>query len=74
MVTKDIVVSRAFVGICHMQLCAPPNATDSRLLEVANRENPSGTTWGWTRVVRDGGGAPVPCATDPARVHFLVSC
>lgn len=73
--SDEIIVSRPFVGLCHAQLCAPADATDAALLEVANRDNPSGTKAGWTRVIRDGEGDPVPCADDPlTRRHFLVRC
>lgn len=65
------------VGICHMQVCAEEAATDEEILAVCNRENPSGTSMGWSSVVRvkdamaDG---PTPCADDPTRIHLLVRC
>jgi hypothetical protein len=73
---RTTMVTREFVGICHMQVCADSEATDEAILEVCNRENPSGTTNGWSRVVRDAEGpqAPVQCHDDAKRTHFLVAC
>lgn len=70
-----VVVSRSVVGLCYMQVCAAPDATDEEILEVCNRENPSGTERGWTSVIRAGEGAPVPCKfSSPRRTHFLAVC
>lgn len=69
-----VVVSDPFVGLLYMQLCAETDATDSELLDVANRDNPSGTSLGWAYVVREDEGEPVPCADDSTRTHFLVGC
>lgn len=69
-----VAVSRPFVGIFYMQVCAVADATDAEILAVCNRDNPSGTFRGWCGVVRDGDHAPVPCADDSARVHLLVEC
>ncbi len=80
-----VVVTRGMVTICHMQVCAVADATDEEILTVCNRENPSGTTSGWSQVIRTapedselwGPGealAPKPCADDPTRLHILVVC
>jgi len=80
-----VVITRAMVGICGMQVCAKKDALDEEILMVCNRENPSGTTNGWTEVVRHTRGAdtelfytennlPVQCADYPDRAHFLVLC
>jgi hypothetical protein len=74
MTLPRVVVTRAIVGIVSMQVCAVSDATDEEILAVCNRENPSGTSQGWTSVVREGAGAPVTCHDDPARQHLLVSC
>lgn len=73
---ERVVVTMPIVGITRMQVCAIKDATDDEILAVANTENPSGTELGWTRVVRDAAepGAPVVCAENPARLHFLVVC
>ena len=71
---ERVVVTRQFVGICHMQVCAASDASDEEILSVANTENPSGTDLGWTRVVRSGDGGQVPCADDSGRVHLLLVC
>lgn len=71
---KRIVVTNPFVGICGMQVCAPKDATDAEILAVCNHENPSGTSNGWSSVIREGQGAPVPCSDDPEKMHFLAEC
>ena len=78
---ERVVVNRKFVGICHMQVCAVPDATDEEILVVCNRENPAGTENGWCNVYRDtepnefwGDRIPVSCEVEDNRTHFLVSC
>lgn len=81
--TKNrVVVTRFWCGICGMQVCAVPDATDKEILEVCNRENPSGTSNGWSIVIRKLDDAsqlsekqlPGPCADFPERIHYLVVC
>lgn len=70
-----IETSRPMVGICHMQVCAEKDASDQEILDHCNRDNPSGTSNGWSSVLRDGEKtAPVVCETDPSRLHILVQC
>jgi hypothetical protein len=74
-----VVVTQAIVGVCHMQVCAVNDATDEEILAVCNRENVAGTTNGWSTVCRHdsefwGKVAPVACAQDPSRTHFMVAC
>jgi hypothetical protein len=74
-----VVVTNLFVGVCHMQVCAVADATDEEILEACNRENPAGTSAGWATVCRSaddfwGKTAPVACADDSSRLHFLVAC
>ena len=74
-----VMVTRSICGIAHMQVCAAADATDDEILDVCNRENPSGTEHGWSAVCRGdsefwGQTAPVTCQSDPERVHFMVSC
>lgn len=76
---ERIIVTNPFCGICHMQVCADKDATDGEILAVCNRENPSGTSLGWTTVVRETNAEqdnmkPVVCSEYPERLHFLVSC
>jgi len=75
-VSDRVTVTRAVVGIIHMQVCAVPDATEQEILEVANRENPSGTQGGWGYIEREGELGPVPCTAEDAngRIHFLVGC
>ena len=76
-----VIITSPVVGICHMQVCAVKDATDEEILHVCNRGNPSGTTNGWSSVVREAEPdsifktpAPVACAETPDRIHFLVGC
>lgn len=78
-----VVVSREFCGLIGMQVCAVADATDEEILEVCNRENPSGTSNGWGSVIRapvDGDmwrredTKPVACSEYPERLHFMVLC
>ena len=77
-----IQVTRSMVNIFTMQVCAVDDATDEEILKVCNRENPAGTTNGWSTVIRkpdgsfgrEGNKAPVSCDTMKGRIHFLVEC
>jgi len=80
---NKIIVTKIFLGICHMQVCAEADATDEEILEVCNKENPAGTINGWTSVIRNIGDTfegknekalPVQCEDRPDRKHFLVAC
>jgi hypothetical protein len=57
-----------------MQVCATKDVTDEEILEVCNRKNPTGTSWGWTNVIREGDGAPVQCEQVADRHHMLIVC
>lgn len=76
-----VEVTRTMVGLCHMQVCAVVGATDEEILAVCNRENPSGTSLGWSRVIRaneewlgEVGGGPIQCEKHADRQHYLVAC
>lgn len=71
-----IITTRPIVGITHMQVCVDPDATDADILAHCNRDNPAGTEYGWTTVIRDttDARAPVACEETPGRVHILVEC
>jgi len=74
---ERVTVTNPVIGICHMQVCAVADATDKEILEVANRENPSGTRAGWAEVIRASGEfaqGPVDCEKVSGRVHYLLSC
>lgn len=82
---ERVVVTRGMVGICHMAVCIGPDVADDEILRVCNRENPSGTSRGWTVVIRTeaqagffgehrGHALPMTCADDPSRKHLLVGC
>ena len=71
---ENVIVTKPVVGLCYMQVCADEQATDEEILSVCNRNNPSGTSNGWTSVIREGDGCPVECADDPSRLHILVAC
>ena len=79
-----VIVTRHMIGVCHMQVCVVPDATDEEILTVCNRENPSGTKNGWGVVIRTFDQlhdfwpvkliGPVTCSGHPGRQHFMVSC
>lgn len=86
--TNDLVamprvqVTKSLLGLLSMQVCAVSDATDEEILEVCNRERPSGTMIGWAKVIRDPDGdlgeppesAPVNCEECDGRIHFVVLC
>ena len=77
-----VVTMQPFFTMIGMRVCACSDATDDEILAHCNRDNPSGTSAGWTSVVRATDGslfreankAPVQCADDPTRTHFVVLC
>jgi hypothetical protein len=71
---ERVTISRMMVGICHMQVCCVKDATDAEILHVCNSQNPSGTRGGWSEVIREGIGAPVPCMDDSTRIHVMIAC
>ena len=75
---ERVVVTRPFLGLVQMQVCAEKDATDEEILRVCNMENPSGTTAGWCEVIRNDEEHPqcnpIQCKDDPERTHFLVLC
>ena len=81
--TTHFVNGAGIFGLCLMQVCAVADATDKEILEVCNKENPSGTSNGWSEVIRtekpdsmwhDKNKMPVKCTDYPGRIHFLVLC
>lgn len=75
---KKAIVTNPMIGLCFMQVCADKEATDEEILAVANAENPSGTTNGWSEVVHENHEnkklRPVVCSDDPNRNHFILIC
>lgn len=75
-----VEVSRSFVGLTGMQVCAVKDATDKEILAVCNAYNPAGTTKGWTTVIREenaerhNADGPVQCNDHADRNHYLVLC
>jgi hypothetical protein len=72
-----VIITRPFTGICSMQVCAHKDATDEEILLVCNSQNPSGTTNGWSEVVRveeDYKPAPIQCADHADRLHYVILC
>jgi hypothetical protein len=72
-----VLVTRAFLNLTAMQVCVVADATDEEILEVCNRENASGTEFGWVEVIRGQekqNYAPVSCETHEGRTHYLVTC
>lgn len=83
-ITDRVVVNKLWTGLTSMEVCAVNDATDKEILQVCNRDNPAGTTNGWTVVVRGDNelkehrlaetAKPVPCADHEGRTHFIVLC
>jgi hypothetical protein len=80
---SKVIVTRPFMGICAMQVCAVKDATDEEILSVCNSDNPSGTSNGWSAVIREAEEGsmfktkdqlPVQCRDDAERMHFVVLC
>jgi hypothetical protein len=79
-----VVITAPVVGICHMQVCAVPEVGDEEILEVCNQGNPSGTTHGWSHVIRENEPSsdfwpiekfkPVQCSMHPEGKHSQVVC
>jgi hypothetical protein len=78
-----VVITKPVIGIFHMQVCACNTATDEEILAACNAKNPSGTSAGWTQVIREtddekfgheNNKAPVQCADDPTRTHYMIVC
>lgn len=70
-----VIVARPWVGL-FMEVCAEKDATDQEILRLCNQRNPSGTTHGWMKVIRNGSyrAKPIVCPEDPNRMHFIVAC
>lgn len=78
-----VQIHNPFVGIAHMQVCVEKDATDEEILRVCNEQNYSGTTGGWSTVIRENYEddfwpaekmRPVQCQQYLHRVHLLVAC
>ena len=78
-----VIVTKPMVGIFAMQVCACKEATNAEVLKVCNRQNPAGTSNGWSTVVRTKDDLssmvaenclPVQCADDAEREHLMVLC
>lgn len=83
--TDDVIVTKALMppadwgiyALCFMQVCAHGEVPPERIEEVANLENPSGTSSPWTLTSEGPDGidlAPVQCGDDPARLHHMLRC
>jgi len=76
---ERVIITRAIVGVCHMQVCVASDVTDDEILAVCNSENPAGTLNGWSHICREndefwGKTEPNSCANYPGRMHYLVCC
>ncbi len=79
---ERVIVTRPMVSIVAMQVCVVMAATNEEILEVCNRENPSGTSLGWTVVIRTEADLdtlplnylPIQCEDNSDRQHLIVVC
>lgn len=64
-------------GALDMQVCVPKEWTDEQVIDLANSDNPCGTTNGWF-IRRQGDKAlsgsdeRVQCSNNPAFVHIML--
>lgn len=58
-------------GIIDAQVCSA--GTNDEALEWIRTTNPAGTTNNWQKN-NDGPYAPVPCADDKSRTHYMFIC
>jgi hypothetical protein len=63
-----VFVREKLLGV---QVCASKGITIERVVELVNRLNPAGTRNGW---VIDESLAPVVCADDSGRLHYILVC
>jgi hypothetical protein len=75
---NKIEILNPFVGIFGMVVCAEEGVTDEEILSFCNKENPSGTSNGWSEIIRGSiehpKRNPVRCADNPERWHLIVTC
>ena len=80
---KRVEITNPFCFLFGMQVCAIDDATDEEILARCNTDNPSGTTMGWTTVLRETDDeiighehnkAPVACQDHNGRTHYIVLC
>lgn len=78
-----VIVTKPFVSICGMQVCAVKGTPDSEILSVCNSQNPTGIRYGWNEVVRTvknesmfhgPNQQPITCADNPEREHLIILC
>ena len=72
-----VIITQPMMGLTGMQVCAHKSATDKEILAVCNAENPSGTTNGWSKVIRKETktiAGPVQCEEHSNRTHLIVIC
>ncbi len=69
----NVIITKCMVGLYSMQVCVAPKVTDEEILEVCNRNNPTGTSNGWSHVEKETP-PPVSCLDHDNRTHYLVDC
>jgi hypothetical protein len=73
-ITERMITMNPFAGLCHMVVCAHKDCTREEILNFCNHDNPSGTTYGWSAIENEGDMAPVICANDHDRIHYVIAC
>lgn len=78
---KRVEITKEYLGLAGMQVCAEKDVSDQEILNICNRLNPSGTSGGWQEVVRSvdkeyikESMLPVNCEKHNNRIHFIVIC
>jgi hypothetical protein len=81
---ERVFISQPYCGMYAMQVCVLPEVSTQEILDVCNRENPSGTGSGWNKVINSKAAAieaglavdtaPGPCVECAGRQHKIVMC
>lgn len=73
-----IEMTTQFHGLFSMMVCVEADVTDNEILDFCNTVNPSGTSNGWSSVVRNDAEHPrrnpIVCSEDESRLHIIVDC
>lgn len=74
--TERVVTVTSFAGLCGMIVCCSAGVQDKEILHHCNDTNPSGTSGGWSEVVRstEDKTAPLQCSDSSKRTHYVVMC
>jgi hypothetical protein len=70
--SKGVVLMR--YRICSCSVCAPVTLMIDEVEAIVNAAWPTGLNSKWSVVEKGFGLAPIACADDPKRMHYLLVC